>query len=82
MGQKANIDSMKRVLDLSLGIFLIVTIKIQKIEKNLREIFHTIIYTQKNDTQLMKPNEFAEKLNAVLESQSEVEEKWQPLDDT
>ena len=30
----------------------------------------------------MKPNEFAEKLNAVLESQSEVEEKWQPLDDT
>ena len=30
----------------------------------------------------MKTNEFVEVLNVVLESQSEVEEKWQPLDDT
>jgi hypothetical protein len=30
----------------------------------------------------MKPNEFVEVLNEVLEGQSEVEEKWQPLDDT
>ena len=82
MGQKANIDSMKRVLDLSLGVFLIVTLKIQKTEQNLRQIFHKIIYTKKNDSQLMKPNEFVEVLNEVLEGQSEVEEKWQPLDDT
>ena len=66
MGQKANNDSMKRVIDLSLGVFLIVCMKIQKIEQSLRQIFHKIIYTNKNDLQLMKPNEFVEVVNGVL----------------
>jgi hypothetical protein len=53
---------------------------IQKSHKTVREVFHKIIYTMKDGTELMLPNDFMAVIDGLFKSQSDTAEMCTPLD--
>lgn len=72
---------MVRVVNQSVGVFLTVASRLLQYQMFVLEAFYEIIYTTKDNNQLMHPQDVLEIFSKLISGSSD-EEMWQPLDET